>query len=114
MNKKLLNIETIRKYILRRNMLWTKHCLNRLNQRNISVSDVKRAIFNGDIIEYYFNDYPYPSCLILGYNLDNIAIHIVCGISEELVYMITVYYPDNKDWKEDKKTRRNNNELFKV
>lgn len=42
MNKKSLNIETIRKYILRRNMLWTKHCLNRLNQRNISVSDVKR------------------------------------------------------------------------
>lgn len=112
MNKKLLNIETIRKYILKRDILWTRHCLNRLNQRNITVVDVKRAIINGEIIEYYFDDYPYPSCLILGYNLNNIAIHIVCSISEELVYMITVYYPDNKDWKEDKKTRRKNDGMF--
>lgn len=53
MNKKLLNIETIRKYILKRNILWTKHCLNRLNQRNITVADVKRAIINGEITVYY-------------------------------------------------------------
>lgn len=106
MNRNLLNIDTIRKYILKRKILWTKHCLNSLNQRNITITDVKRGIMNGEIIEYYFDDYPFPSCLILGYNLNNIAIHIVCSISEETVYMITAYYPNNKDWKEDKKTRR--------
>lgn len=112
MNKKFLNIETIRKHILNRNILWTKHCLNRINQRNITTTDVKRAIINGQIIEYYFKDYPYPSCLILGYNLNNIAIHIVCSVSEKSVCMITVYYPDNKEWKEDKKTRRKNDGMF--
>lgn len=112
MSKNLLNIDIIRKYIVERKVYWTRHCLNRLNKRNISTMDVKRAIMNGEIIEYYDKDYPYSSCLILGYSLYNLAIHIVCGISEDLIYIITVYYPDNKEWKEDKKTRRKNNELF--
>lgn len=112
MTKNTLNIEIIKKHILNKEIYWTRHCLNRLNQRNISTRDVKTAIFNGKIVEYYFKDYPYPSCLILGYTLKNVAIHIVCGIGEDLIYMITAYYPDNKEWKKDIKTRRGNNELF--
>ncbi len=105
MNKDLLNIEVIRKYILERKVNWTKHCLNRLNQREILISEVKMAISNGKIIEYYDDDYPYPSCLILGHNADNEIIHVVCGVSDELVHMITAYYPDNSKWQEDMKTR---------
>ena len=68
MNKNLLNIETIKKYVEKRKIDWTVHCLNRLNQRNISIIDVKNAINTGRIIEYYYDDYPYPSCLIYGIN----------------------------------------------
>ena len=68
MKEDLLNIEIIREYIERRKIDWTKHCLNRLNQRNILIADVKTAINNGKIIEYYYDDYPYPSCLILKVN----------------------------------------------
>ena len=71
MNKDLLNIKIIKEYIAQRKIDWTKHCLNRLNQRDILISDVKTAINNGKIIEYYYDDYPYPSCLILGYNINN-------------------------------------------
>ncbi len=106
MNKNIFNIQDIKEYILKRNVYWTKHCLNRLDQRNISVSDVKFAIFNGNIIEYYYEDYPYPSCLILGNNANNRIIHIVCGVSEDVVHMITAYYPDTNKWEEDMKTRR--------
>lgn len=106
MNENLLNIEIIRKYIEERKINWTRHCLNRINQRGILISDVKNAIKNGKIIEYYYEDYPYPSCLILGYNINNKIIHIVCGIKEEMVYMITAYYPDTEKWEEDMKTRR--------
>ena len=74
MNEDLLNIEIIKEYIAKRKIDWTKHCLNRLNQRNILISDVKTAINNGKIIEYYYDDYPYPSCLILGYNTNNTII----------------------------------------
>lgn len=59
MNKDLLNIKIIKEYIAQRKIDWTKHCLNRLNQRDILISDVKTAINNGKIIEYYYDDYPY-------------------------------------------------------
>ena len=106
MDKNLLNIEIIRDYILKRKIDWTKHCLNRLNQREISILDVKLAIGNGKIIEYYYEDYPFPSCLILGNTRDNEIIHIVCGISENYVHMITAYRPDSDKWEDDMKTRR--------
>lgn len=106
MSNDLLNIETIRTYAEKRKIDWTKHCLNRLNQRDISISDVKTAIKNGEIIESYCDDYPYPSCLILGYNVNNTILHIVCGMSDDLVHMITAYYPNNNEWEDDMKTRR--------
>ncbi len=58
MNEELLNIETIKEYIAKRKIDWTKHCLNRLSQRDILISDVKIAVNNGKIIEYYYDDYP--------------------------------------------------------
>lgn len=68
--------------------------------------DVKTAISNGRIIEYYYEDYPYASCLITGKNRSDEDIHIVCGVNNNLVYMITAYYPDSKEWEEDMKTKR--------
>lgn len=106
MSEDLLKIEIIKEYIAKRKIDWTKHCLNRLNQRDILISDVKKAINNGKIIEYYYDDYPYPSCLIYGYNVNNKILHIVCGMSEDTVHMITAYYPNIEKWEEDMKTRR--------
>ena len=106
MNEDLLNIELIRKSVLKRNVIWTKHCLNRINQRNILILDVKSAINNGKIIEYYYEDYPYPSCLIVGKDTGGEIIHIVCGLNKNCAYMITAYYPDSNEWEEDMKTRR--------
>lgn len=100
-----LNIETIIKFIKHEKIYWTNHSLNRLHQRNILVTDVKEAIMNGRIIEYYYEDYPYPSCLILGYNKSNRIIHTVCGISDELIYIITAYYPEETEWEKDMETR---------
>ena len=71
LDNNLLNIENIKEHMEKRKVNWTKHCLNRLNQRDILISDVKKAINNGQIIEYYYDDYPYPSCLIYGINLKN-------------------------------------------
>ena len=106
MREELLKIETIRNYVSQRRIIWTKHCLNRINQRDILILDVKTAIKNGTIVEYYYEDYPYPSCLIVGKNTRGNTIHIVCGINRNFIYMITAYYPDTNEWKEDMKTRR--------
>lgn len=106
MRNNLLNIKTIRQYVFMRKIYWTEHCLSRLDKRNISISNVKYAIKNGKIIEYYYDDYPYPSCLIYGYDCNKNVLHIVCGMSEKCIYMITAYYPDLNMWEEDMKIRR--------
>ena len=106
MEDDILKIEIIREYLLKRKIDWTKHCLNRLQQRNIKISEVKNAINTGKIIEYYYDDFPFPSCLILGYNINNKLLHVVCGMSEDIVHIITAYYPDNTKWKDDLETRR--------
>ncbi len=106
MNDPLLKIEIFRNYLLNKKVKWTNHCLNRLAQRNILLEDVKNAINTGMIIEYYYDDYPYPSCLLLGYSLKHKELHVVCGITNEYAYMITAYYPDSNKWEENMKTRR--------
>ena len=106
LNKELIKINTIRKYIKQRKINWTRHCLNKMSKRGILIEDVKIVINNGSIIEYYYDDYPYPSCLILGKDSSNKNIHIVCGINEGYVYIITAYYHNIDKWEKDMKTRR--------
>ena len=68
--------------------------------------DVLNALLNGEIIEEYKDDYPYPSCLVFGMTIDNKVIHVVCGVNEIEVWIITAYYPDNIKWEDDLKTRK--------
>ncbi|WP_295919628.1 DUF4258 domain-containing protein [Anaerovibrio lipolyticus] len=81
---------------------WTNHVAQRLLQRGITRQEVKQAILMGEIIENYPDDYPYPSCLILGGN----HIHVVCGIGEGRLWIITAYRPSLEKWESDLKTRK--------
>ena len=101
-----LNIDKIKKLVQEEKMRWTNHALIRLFQRNISREDIKNAIMNGKIIEKYENDYPYISCLVYGMDLKNEVLHIVCGLNEDELWIITAYYPDSVKWKDDLKTRK--------
>ena len=78
-----LNIDTIKQLIKDEKIRWTNHVMVRLLQRNITQSDALEALSNGEIIEEYENDYPYPSCLVYGINLNNEVLHIVCGSNGE-------------------------------
>ncbi len=106
---KKLNIRVIKQMIKEGRIRWTNHVIVRLLQRNITQEDIEKALLDGEIIEEYENDYPYPSCLVYGINLNNEVIHIVCGLNEIELWIITAYYPDNIKWKEDLKTRKENN-----
>jgi len=93
-----MNLDLI-KFLCKNNRLqWTNHIINRLIQRNITIADVKVAIMHGRIIEEYPFDYPYPSCLILGVSLQNEYLHIVCGIAEDILWLITAYRPSISEW----------------
>ena len=101
-----LSIDKIKQLIKDKKIRWTNHVIIRLFQRNITQSDVEYAILSGEIIEEYERDYPYPSCLVYGINLNKEVIHIVCGLSEDELWIITAYYPDITEWENDMKTRR--------
>ena len=81
---------------------WTSHVQQRILQRGISRQDVKEAIIHGKIIENYPEDYPFPSCLILGAN----CLHVVCGIGVGTLWIITAYRPSEDKWEDDLKTRK--------
>ncbi len=101
-----LNIDMIKYLVKAGNIRWTNHLVIRLLQRNITQSDIETVLLNGEIIEQYINDYPFPSCLVYGINEKNDVIHIVCGSNGAELWLITAYFPDDTEWENDKKTRK--------
>jgi len=85
---------------------WTNHVLIRMIQRGISIDDIVFALQNGEIIEQYHDDYPYPSCLVLAAMLNNDFLHIVCGLGEGELWLITAYRPSPKEWSADFRVRK--------
>ena len=81
---------------------WTDHAAKRMLQRGITRMEVRQAILTGEIIEDYPDDYPYPSCLVLGDN----KLHVVCGIGEGRLWIITAYRPSTEKWESDLRTRK--------
>ena len=103
-----LDILELRKLCTPQNIRITLHAAKRLEQRGIFLSDVIACIMNGEIIEQYPDDYPYPSCLILGSSLGNKFLHVVIGHQETEMFLITAYFPSCDKWKNDFKTRKEN------
>jgi hypothetical protein len=111
----MLRIEDLRDCLNNETLILTDHLLTRMRQRNIRFTDIKRAIENGEIIEQYPTDYPFPSCLINGEN-----IHVVCSLGENHLgeshlskhhlYIITAYRPSSSQWEDGGRTRRTTKE----
>lgn len=76
-------------------------------QREFQKDSVVEAVRNGEIIQEYPNDKPYPSYLLLAI-INKEPIHIVAAYNENEneVYVITVYSPDKKIWLNDFKQKR--------
>lgn len=102
----MIEIEILRRMNKPENIAITKHARERLVERNITVDDIVKGIEMGEIIKQYEDDKPIPSCLILGYSVNNNNIHIVVSHDEKNIYLITAYYPDPEQWEDDFKTRK--------
>lgn len=85
---------------------WSAHCLARMQERDISRSDIKNCILNGEIIEDYPTDFPHPSCLIFGNTIDKRVLHVVVGTDGTYAYIITAYFPSTEKFEIDLKTRK--------
>jgi hypothetical protein len=100
-------LKKIQEAVINSDIVWQKHALQRILERGITRVDVKETILTGEIIEFYEKDNPYPSVLILG-NKNTTPLHVVASldINTNTCYIITVYKPGQKHFKEDLKTRR--------
>lgn len=106
MKDSIINIGIIRTLLEQQSVVWRNHVLVRMRQRLIKIKDIISCINYGEIIEYYHDDYPYPSCLILGFTTSKLKLHVVCAVGNNKLWIITAYYPDKNEWYEDLKTRR--------
>ena len=88
-----LKIELLRKLCNNKCVIWSTHAMERIQQRGIEYTDIYNAIEMGKIIEQYPDSYPYPACLVLGFDLDDKILHLVCGCNGEVIKIITAYYP---------------------
>ena len=103
-----ITIDILRNLCKDETILVTQHVYSRCRERGISYADIKNAILKGEIIELYPSDYPYPSCLLLGATVNNKYLHVVCGIGEGKLWIVTAYYPNPEKWEPDMKTRKGN------
>ena len=102
-----IDIAALRPLILAGQILWTEHLALRLRERGIKRKDVIMCIENGEIIEQYPDDMPFPSCLILGSSASGKPLHVVCAHNPDVsCCMITAYYPNPDKWESDHKTRK--------
>lgn len=102
----MIFIEKIREICNKGNIVVTNHAQDRMDERGISLPDIKTCISGGVIIEQYENDTPLPSCLVMGPDNSNLIIHVVVSANELTLYVITAYRPTEDKWLNDLRTRR--------
>ena len=86
-----------------------RHALIRMQQRHIRADDVKAMLQASEVIEHYDHDHPLPSVLLLGMTPKQRALHAVVAVDPDgdgMVWVITVYEPDQLNWQPDLRTRR--------
>ena len=104
----MIEIEKLRSYYLEDKVFVTEHAAERYRQRGIRAKDVRTAVENGEIIEQYPEDYPFPSCLICGKTGDGNFIHVCMSDEGTAGRIITAYYPDDDKWGDGFTIRKEN------
>jgi len=88
-------------------VIYRVHAIRRMAERDISRAEVEQAIAQGETIQSYPDDKPYPSRLLLA-NVKGRPLHIVVAwnAADRESIVITVYEPDPAEWDEDFKRRK--------
>jgi len=99
-------IEAIRKHKVK----ITEHADEEATNDELTFEEIFFSVMQGEIIENYSDDKPYPSCLVYGNTFNSQPVHSVWAYNpeNEWVVLITVYRPDKDlwiNWKERKKRK---------
>lgn len=99
-----MDIDKLRRLVRNSKYRTTLHAQRRMDQRGITLAELKEVIYHGEVVEIYSDDKPYPSCLIVGRVRGGFPLYAVCAMSD-IVHVITVHWMDPAKWL-DPKTRR--------
>ena len=107
MNRGSDTISAVRKSALKR-IIYLPHAVRQMSRpdRMISISDVRKAVEQGELVEDYPEDARGHSCLILGHGIDGTPIHVVCSPKTDYLAIITAYIPSSQEWEPDLKERK--------
>ena len=85
----------------------TDHADEEAESDDPSFDEIFYSVLNGEIIEQYPSDKPYPSCLIYGQTFSGDPVHSVWAYNEKTQWsvLITVYRPDPEQWINFRKRR---------
>lgn len=92
----LSNLINFEKY----SIVFRLHATKRMIQRNIQDYEINHVLHTGNIIEFYDDDFPFPSLLINGLTQEKRPLHLVAAINklEKIIIIITIYEPDYNRW----------------
>jgi len=90
-----------------RHITFSGHAMRRMFQRGIAKADVVAIIADGETVEVYADDQPYPSRLLSG-TVGGRVLHVVVAedATTRTYHVITAYAPDPDLWELDWRTRR--------
>ena len=102
-----MDLKNLRSAISLGNIQWQRHSLEKMLERDVSRNEVIQTILNGEQIENYADDTPFPSGLFFAINGIR-PIHVVVAFNSvtQTAFIITVYEPDLIHFESDFKTRR--------
>ena len=95
-----MHIEDIIDAVRNNRIRITNHADEEAQADHLSFDKIFISVFQGEIIEYYSDDKPYPSALICGESFSEDPIHSVWAYNQENQWavLITVYRPDPRRW----------------
>ncbi len=78
----------------------TDHADEEAFDDSLTYEEIYLSVIQGEVIEDYPDDKPYPSCLVMGKIFSGEPIHSVwaCNPENQWVVLITVYRPDPERW----------------
>ena len=83
------------------------HAILQMEERNLTVEDVRTALENGDDIESRPDDEPYPARLVLGLcRVGVLHVAVRDNIEDDEIIVETAYVPDPTLWEPGFKKRR--------
>ena len=90
----------------------TDHADEEAQADGLSYEEIYFSVLQGEIIEEYPTDRPFPSCLVYGATFSEDAIHSVWAYNRETGWavLVTVYRPDPNRWIDWRTRRPKNND----